>query len=181
MSVQTTYSDAPAAAYSGLLIGDDHDIIPMKNVEASAEMPFGAAVCFKLSSPATDQDAVLPAAETDTVCGIVVKSNVYDRTYTLMDGSTAGELGTTGLKPGAMLNILRKGTIWVYCRTAIAVGDRLWVRAVASGGSPAEFLGAPENADDGTDTIDCTKQGVFMSSCAAGGFAKLEVDFTNKP
>lgn len=179
MSVQTTYSDAPSAAYSGLLIGADHEIVPMVNAEASAEMPFGAGICRKTSSPATDQDAILPAAEGDMVWGILVHSNIYDRTYTLADGTTAGELGTTGVKPGAMLNILRRGLVWVYCRKAIEVGDRLWIRAVASGGSPAEFLGAPEPDDDSTDMIDCTGQGVFESSCGAGGFAKLRVDFTN--
>ena len=54
------------------------------------------------------------------------------------------------------------------------------VAAAVAGGDP-EFLGGINNADDSTDMIDCTKQGIFLTSAAAGGLAVLDVDFTNKP
>ena len=185
MSLQTDYPTVTPVGYSGQLIGatEDHDIVMAKNVEASASIAFGRAVVFKLSSPTTDYDVLLPAAETATVAGIVIYLNQYSRAFTTTDitgaSVTVGELDGTGLRPNTMMAILRRGTILVTVEDATLVGDRLWVRAVA-GGDP-EFLGGIVNADDSTDTIDCTKQGVFLSSAAAGGLAMLSVDFTNKP
>lgn len=174
MSVQTTYLDKPAKCFAGMRSSQNPgDLVDtFRNVESSAEIAFGLAVCFDLSTPVTDKDALLPAAETNKVAGIVLHSHSHSN-------GTGGDLGTTGLKVGALMDVMRRGRVWVYCRLATAVGDRLWVRAVSGGG--AEVLGGIENADDSTDMIDCTKQGVFVSSCDAGGFAELEVDFTNEP
>lgn len=179
IALQTTYNLAPAIGMEGSLAENvPHVIIPGKNVEASASIPFGRAVCFDLSAPASDYSMLLPAAETDTVAGIVLHKDRYARTWTSADGTVNGELDSTGLVTGTLMDVLRKGRVLVKCRLATAVGDRLWVRAVAGAG---EWLGACEQADDSTDTIDCTKQGVFLSSCSALGLAWLEVDFTNKP
>jgi hypothetical protein len=169
VAVQSTFSVNHAVAYSGQLADNGpHDIATMRNDESTAEMAFGRAVRFASVSDA--QSAKLPAAETDKVAGILVLSHAYDAEL---------ELGTTGVVPGAELNVLRKGRIWVTVEDAVEVGSRLWVRAVA-GGDP-EFLGGLCIADDGSDTIDCTNQGVFRSAASAGGLAVLEVDFTNKP
>lgn len=185
MTLQNDYSVNPPISYNGVLVGkaDDHDIVTFKNVEASASIAFGRAVVFKLSSPATDLDVLLPAVETDTVAGIVIKLDQYSRAFTTTDKDgasvTVGELDGTGLRPGTLMACLRRGKIHVIVEDTVAVGDRLWVRAVA-GGDP-EFLGGLLNADDSTDTIDCTKQGVFLTSASAGGIAVLDVDFTVKP
>ena len=37
------------------------------------------------------------------------------------------------------------------------------------------------NHTDTVDTVDCTNQGVWLTTAAAGGLGVLEVDFTNKP
>ena len=173
MPVQTSVSDAPAVAYPGLLIGTQHTIIGMRNAEASAEIPFGYGVVFK-SAGTTDQDAILPTAETDLFMGVVCHSDVYDRTYTLASGSTAGELGASGLKPGAMMNVVRKGMLWVTAEDAVTVGQKLWVRCTAGGAG--EVVGGLVNADEGTETIDATAVGTWMSSAAAGGLAMLSLD-----
>lgn len=179
MAVQTSISDMPSAAFAGDLVGINHQIDPMKSVEASAEIPFGYAVAFKASG-ATDQDALLPlAANSPIIAGIVVKSDVYDRTYSLADGSTGGELGTTGLKPGAMLNVLRQGRIWAVCVSGCTPGARLYVQKTVNGGTRP--LGALDSAADGMNSVDATKQGVWKTTASAGGLAILEVDFTNAP
>lgn len=172
MPVQTSVSDMPSAAFAGLLVGTQHTIVGMKNAHASDEMVPGRGVVFKAA--AGDQDATLPASETDKFAGVVVHSDVYDRSYTLADGSTAGELGTAGYKVGAMVNVLRRGQIWAVCEDGCAPGDRLWVRAVA-GGAP-EYLGGLNNADDGTDMIDATAVGVWLTSASAGGLAILSLN-----
>ncbi len=185
MALQTDYPTVTPSGYSGQLVGatEDHDIIPAKNAEATASIGFGRAVVWKLSSPATDLDVLLPAAETDIVAGIVIRIDQYGRAFTTTDNAgasvTIGELDGTGLRPGTIMAILRRGTILVTVEDAVLVGDRLWVRN-QSDGDP-EFLGGILNADDSTDTIDCTKQGQFLTSAAAGGLAQLYVDFNNKP
>ena len=167
MAVQTTYNLTLTTAIEGMLADTGpHDIVSKFNEEASAEIAFGRGVKFGTN----DNGALLPAAESDKIVGITVHSHQY------ADES----LGSTGVVAGGALNVLRKGRIWVMARTAVAPGDRLWVRAVSSG-TGYETLGGLEDADDSTDTIDCTAQGVWLTTAAQGALAVLEVDFTNKP
>jgi hypothetical protein len=173
MPVQTSVSDAPSVAFEGLLVGTQHEIVGMKNAHASAEIAWGMGVVFKAGANA-EFEATLPALETDKFCGIVVKSDVYDRTYTLADGSTGGELGTTGLKPGAMMNVLRQ--IWARCEDGCAPGDKLWVRCTVGSPAGTEYLGSLNNADEGTEMIDATAVGTWLTTAAAGGLAILSLD-----
>jgi hypothetical protein len=168
MSVQTTYATNMSAAFAGMRASNNPGdvIIPMRNNEASAEIAFGRAVKYEGSTD--DDGALLPTAETSKIAGIVM----HRHGYTV--GSN-GELGTTGLKPGAIMEVMKKGELWVTVEDAVVPGDRLWVRAVA-GGDP-EFLGGLLPADDSTDTVDCTAFGEFQTTAAAGGLARLRIDF----
>jgi hypothetical protein len=176
MSVQTSYGTTLTSAIEGALADSGaHDVVTKYNAEATAAISFGKAVKFG----ATDQAALLPAAETDKICGIVLHTDQYS-TGSEGELKQDGTSWTNGLRPGAAMSILRKGRMWAVARTAVAPGDRLWVRAV-SAQSGHEFLGGLEDADDSTDMIDCTAQGVWLSTAAQGELAILEVDFTNKP
>lgn len=178
LALQTTYSTAPAIGFEGMLEGTyPAMIVTAKNAEASASIGFGRAVVRK-AVPTSDLDAVLPSAETDKPFGIVVHSHNYTRTWIDADGNTLGDLDTTGLKPGVLLSLLRKGRILVKCEDGCVPGDKLWIRAVAAG--DPEFLGGLNSADDSTDMIDATAMGEWQSTATAGGLAWLEVDFTNK-
>lgn len=170
MAVQTSYGVTMTKAIEGALADDGaHDCVALYNEEASASIPFGRGVAFGTA----DNGALLPAAETDKIAGITVHSNQYTT-------GSDGELTDDGLIPGAVMTVLRKGRIWAMARTAVTPGDRLWVRAVSSD-TGYEVLGGLEDADDSTDTIDCTAQGVWRSTAAQGELAILEVDFVNKP
>lgn len=175
MTVQSTFGDNPAIGFAGTLDSNlAHDVITMKNAEASASIAFGRAVKFK-DTVTSDKDAVLPAAETDTILGIVLRSDTYAVAWTDLDGNTYGQLDSTGVKPEAFLNVLRRGRVLVVCEDGCEPGDKLWVRAVA-GGDP-EFLGGLNSADDSTDMIDCTSKGTWMTTASAGGLAWLDVNF----
>lgn len=175
MTVQSSFSDGPAIGYAGTLDSNlAHDVITMKNAEASASIAFGRAVKFK-DTVTSDKDAVLPAAETDKILGIVLRSDTYGVAWTDLDGNTYGQLDSTGVKPGAFLNVLRRGRVLVVCEDAVEAGDKLWVRAVA--GAAPEYLGGLNNADDSTDMIDCTANGTWLTSASAGGLAWLDVNF----
>lgn len=166
MTAQSTYNQDPTVGIEGALAdAGAHDVKAMRNDEASAEMAFGHAV--KFASTTDGQSAKLLTAITgEIVAGILVHANSYPDTA----------LGTVGVKVDEKLNILRKGRIRVKCEDGCDVGDRLFIRAVATGG---EIAGALLAAVDGTDTIDSQGQGVWLESAAAGGFSILEVDFTN--
>lgn len=168
MSVQTTYSTNMSAAFAGMRASYNAGdvVVPMRNNEASAEIAFGRAVKYEGSTD--DDGALLPTAETSKIAGIVL----HRHGYTV---GSAGELGTTGLKPGAIMEVMKRGEIWAICEDGCAPGDKLWVRAVA-GGDP-EFLGGLNSADDSTDMVDCTAVGEWRTTAAAGGLAKLMIKF----
>lgn len=178
IALQTSYSAAPGTAYEGQLHGQGpHDIVMTKNAEVSASIAFGRAVKLK-SSPTTEKDVVLPTAGSDAIFGIHIKTDAVERTWTGADGTTFGEYDGTGFRPGSLLNTLRGGKIVVVCQSGCVVGDRLFVRAIAG---TFTVIGGLESLADSTNTIDCTKQGQWLSPAAAGAFAVLDVDFTNKP
>lgn len=166
MTAQSSYSLEMAKGFEGQL--DDQkevNVVAMRNDEASAELEFGYAIKY---ASTTDHKSgkKLTAITGETVAGIVVHSHAYDAT----------QLGTSGVKPGNKLSVLRKGRILVACEDGCDVGDRLHVRAVATGG---EIAGALRASADGTDTIDSQGQGQWLSSATAGALAWLEVDFLN--
>jgi hypothetical protein len=129
-------------------------------------MPFGIAV----KEGTGDNDANLPGAGTDKLAGILLHSHAYDKN---------NELGTTGLKPKAVLGVLRKGRVYVTVEEAVVKGDRLFVRHTAGVGGTQK--GAVRKSAVGGETVDATKQGVFLTSASAAGLAVLEVDFVNEP
>ncbi len=176
MATQTTYGTTMTKAIEGALADNGaHDVIPKYNEEASLAVKFGAAVKFGT----VDTGALLPSAQADKICGIVVHSNQYS---VGSDGELKqdGTAWTNGLRPGAVMSILRKGRIWVLAGSDVTPGDRLYVRRTSSGAGN-EFLGGCEDAADSTDMVDCTAQGVWLDTALAGTLARLEVDFTNKP
>jgi hypothetical protein len=179
MSVQTTFSDNPAIGYAGMLDSNvSHDVVTMVNVEASASMPFGKGIVFKQTSPVTAKDALLPAAQTDVPVGILVHSHNYARTWTNEAGTVYGELDSTGVKPGAHLNVLRRGRILVVCTSGCEIGDKLYIRCTnGSGGTAGRVPGDLENASDSTFMIDATATGTWVSNASAGGLAWLDVKF----
>lgn len=173
-AVQTSVLVTPARAFAGMLADDaKNDTITMRNSD-SVSMPFGAMVAYLTSSPATEQDTILPAASTAKIVGPLVHKHNYARTFTLPDGTVAGELDATGLVVGVSFAVLRQGRIWVICEDGCNPGDRLFIRF--SGGT----LGASRSTDAGGSTcINANNQGQWLTKASAGGIAKLEVDFRN--
>ncbi len=182
MPVQSTYAAAPPAAFAGMIADDtDPDVMTMINAD-SVSIPFGYCVAFKTSSPASDKDAILPGSGAK-LAGIVVHNHDFARTVTVLDldgnSVTIGDLDSTGLVVGAPMGVLWRGTIWVKVQQAVVVGDRLFVCNAT--GTTFTSKGQIGNADESSNTIDATNIGRFTSSSAVGGFAKLQVDFSQKP
>jgi len=132
----------------------------------------------------TDFDVLIPSTQADLVAGILIYENDYIPTFDTVDINgavvTAGQLKVgVGLIPGTLMSTIRRGKIRVICESAVKPGDRLFVRALV--GTGLQIVGGLGNAADASKMIDCTKQGVWLSSAAAGGIAVLSVDFGAKP
>ena len=105
---------------------------------------------------------IIAAASTDTVMGIAVYSNAYAKE----------EFGTTGLKAGSMISVLRSGRILVKAGVTVADGQRAYYQT-----STKKWVIAAV----ALDTIDMTGQAVFRSSGILDQLVQLEVEMTNKP
>jgi len=163
---QLTYDKLRPIGYDGqLATTEPHITFAMRNDDAG-NMPFGRAVIHDSVSDETAASK-LTAITGETVAGIVLKQESYADT----------QIAADGVLPGNHLNVLVRGRVLVVCEDGCNVKDRLHIRAVLAG---VEESGALLAAQDGTDTIDATSQGVWLTSAAAGGLAWLEVDFTRK-
>lgn len=175
MGVQTTYPDYALATagvpFAGMLAdnGDDVGIKMMYNAEASAQLALGEPVArFLAGGP---QAAKRLAASTDIVAGIILHTNAASN-------APGGDLGTTGLLPGAFMNVLRSGRVWATCITGCAIGDRLFVSYAVGG--PYTAAGQLGNVTQASTTIDCTTKAEWQTVAAAGAVAILDCDFVNK-
>jgi hypothetical protein len=162
---QTSIPSALTIAFAGMLADMcEHDIRTAVSVESSAEIPFGVMVAHDTTS----DGAKLPAASTAKCMGVVTHSHAYDK---------PNELGTTGLKPKAVLNVLTRGRAWVTVEETVAVGDRGYIRYAAGAGGTQ--LGGFRKSAVTNETIDVTKNVKFLTAASAAGLALAEFDMMN--
>jgi hypothetical protein len=161
---QTSYSTYFAAAIAGMLADTYRlgDYLHAKQAEASAEIPFGVMV----AKGTNEKMGILPAAANAVLKGVLLHQHIYE----------ARDLGTVGLKPGPMMNLVNKGRIWVITETSVTDGQRAFIRyAAGSGGSQ---LGAFRNAAVTNETIDLTGRARFVGDHTSG-LAIVEIDMLN--
>jgi hypothetical protein len=184
MILQNDYPINPRPAFEGQIIGplEACDFLPVRNVDA-VSIPFSRAVAWKKTGQTSDFDVQLPAAQTDSIAGIVVFFHQYMPAFQVrgLDGNpvTIGQFDMNGIRPGQMFVILRRGAIKVKLEAGCAVDDRLFVRAIV--GAAGTVQGGFSNAAEANHMIDCTRQGVFLTSATSAGFAELRVNFDAKP
>jgi hypothetical protein len=181
--MQTSINKAgQPVAVAGMLSdnGPVKDIVSRFSEDAVNVLPFGIGVKVGSKRNAVD----LPSTIADTIDGV----NVFG--YNHLPG-LIGDLSATlgGLKQNAGLQVLRIGRIYVvvdsFLSSISANIDRTYLRAISHAGV-GTVVGAFTNAADGSDTIDLTKDGVFVSGIftSADGTTKIaeaEFNFTAKP
>jgi hypothetical protein len=177
---QTTVASAGQSIGVAGQVADSgpHDIVSKFSEEASAEMAFGLGVVQGTGA----NGVLLPSGSGDKFAGV----NVFG--FNHMPG-TNGDLGTTGLKPKAGLQLMRKGRILVKLDKSVTVVspgvDRPYLRYTADGTTNPE-VGAFGVASDSGKNLDITKNGVFVSGMltladGTGHAAILEFDAAIKP
>jgi hypothetical protein len=173
----------------GQIIDDAGVVDPVSgfNEETVNQIPFGCGVVQGVA----DDGVKLPSASTDKPVGISAWS-MWHLPAGINDpsGNPSGDLGTVGLMPRAGVTKFRKGRILVPIDAGISIApqDRPWLRFRTDGAlntQPGTFSNAQ---DGGSNLIDMTRLGVFVSSIfvvdnPTGGStnaAILEVDFTSR-
>lgn len=120
--MNTSYAEQDAA-FAGMLAdtGRLTDRAPYVQGEATAEIGFGYGVAEGTAAPQAGglNGAILPVDANSVFAGVLQHAYDYD---------SRTELGTTGIKPGAALNVLKKGRVWVYTEGTIAKGATLFWR-----------------------------------------------------
>lgn len=141
--------------------------------ETGAVIPFGHAVLLNTAGTA-DLSAKLPAGASATgVVGVTLDSNTFEVNA---DAKTAD--GRVGYPAKVVTNVLSSGIVYVYSKDAIAVGDavRIYHTDGASAASDGSYKGRFGKTAVSGKTFNVTAGARWLSSCAAGGIALLEID-----
>lgn len=169
MSLPQTSVANPAIAVDGMLADDGpKNILSKINGEASAEIPFGKMV----ARGSADDEVLKLAATSDKLVGVVVFGQAYAKTA----GGATLELGTTGLTPNTLMDVLSEGRMYVFPEEAVTPTSAVRVRAVAAG---AEVAGAFRATADSTDCIDISKFARWLTTGSSTVPAVVEIDMRN--
>lgn len=163
MTVQDTYPDRPDIGLEGQRADSgDYDCVAGTNKEASAGMRIGAFVAREGGSDPLG--ALNFAAITDRVFGFLEHSHAYHKDQGVLNDE---------VQPGFKLSVARGGRFLALCEDGCSPGDRLHIRAVATG---LEVPGAARASQDGTDTISAAAWGEWQSVTAAGQLGVLSIN-----
>lgn len=159
---QTTYRTVMPTGIEGAIADDGPAVDIESRVSSTAtatEIPFGRPVASVSGSEA--KACVLCTDYNYTPIGIAVHSHSY----------AAEELGTSGIKSGSKVNVLRHGRVLLKAGGSISDGQRLYYQT-----STGKWVTAAVAAD----TIDMTAQVIARSSGVLNDLIIAEVDMSNK-
>jgi hypothetical protein len=156
-------------AFPGMQNGlNKNKVKPGLNEEASAELRFGVAV-----KQGTADDGVLACTATNNLI-----AGIFQQSHALVKdpGTGVGELGDTGLLPGAVGDLAEEGELWVLTEEAVTPSSSVRIRCVAAG---AEVAGAFRATADSTDCVDVSDRCKWAGTYASG-YALLKFDFRRR-
>ena len=143
------------------------------STETTLQLPFGTVVKDDASNKGVGCKAM--AAQADLPLGIIPYAAAYQINHEL--SQTADANGNIGLLSGTMIQIKKRGRLWVQIEEDVADGDavKYRVNALGAGVGPGSFR---KTASAG-NTVDISKFARWVgANLAANGFGLLEFDFT---
>lgn len=161
MSQQTSYDNAQAAAFAGLLADLDGSYVRgMRNMETAA-VPFGIGVIQGTGA----NDFQLPDSAGDDVIGVLAHShNAQAFSASIAQGLDANQAG----------NVVFRGAVYVKVEEAVAPGDDVYCRHTANGAGKLQPGAFRKDADSGNALA---VQGArWLTSTAGAGIAALLFD-----
>lgn len=143
MAAQTSYTTALPKAFAGMLSDASDNLVDSRRNAESSELPFGILVAYDATP--TDDGMKLPAAAGDSakLLGALFNSPARDNIGT-----------TTGLKAGALGNVLSRGRCWMqYDGSAPAISDPVYCRFATSADTLRTQKGAVRKDADGVADV----------------------------
>lgn len=158
---QTSYTTRPTIAFEGM-VADWGPKDYSYGRDDTNSLHFGRIVIHG----ATDSEVLHPAGTAGTPKGLVAHS--HD-----MESFDA----TNDVPIGHIVNILRKGRIWVIPETDVVPGNPVYYRHANAGAAP-EALGRLRDDDDGSSgDVTLLEGAVWRSTALAGTPALVEINF----
>jgi hypothetical protein len=173
---QTTYTLTPNEAIAGMIADIRYSTVESFEMEDAAGIGFGLGVCI---------GAIVPTF-TSLVKGCKALTLISDNVlgFTAQQHTEQGYPFTTAsgtYAQGQMVNVLRKGKIWVVCNTGCAFGDQVYV------GYTGSYIGQAGNSSSnsvlvtgcvfasylsgaGIALVDCNMPGAAQGIAGATGF-----------
>ena len=170
---QGSYPLAQTKGHEGMLADLQAYVSRSYRNESGAVVPFGHLLIQNGSGTVDASGKLLAGASATDVVGLALDSN----TFTIdADAKTAD--GRVGYKAKATMNVLTKGVAYVFSKDAIAMGDavRVYHTDGASAASTGAYAGRFGKTAAAGKTFEVTAGARWLSSCAAGGIAQLEID-----
>jgi hypothetical protein len=166
----TSYTEQ-LAAYAGMLamLDDGKHIVAARNGETSLEIPFGACVIRKASDDITPSSSIasvtVPKLTGFRAYGVVVHSHDYEN-------GPNGTLGTTGLKPDAQMNIMRRGQMYVNTEDLSTEGLAAFARYTDNGANLAGNLRSDTDGGKAEEVLGI----IWRTTRADAGLVLVDVD-----
>ena len=170
---QGSYPLAQTKGHEGMIADLQAYVSRSYRNETGAVIPFGHLL-IQNAAGTVDASGKLPAGASATnVVGLALDSN----TFTIDAGAKTAD-GRVGYKAKATMNVMTSGVAYVYSKDAIAIGDavRVYHTDGASAASTGAYLGRFGKTAAAGKTFEVTAGARWLSSCAAGGIAQLEID-----
>jgi hypothetical protein len=163
--LNTSYAEQDVGFAGMLADSGDNRVESYVQGEASEEIAFGWGVVqgTEGTPPAADK-AIKPVDANSKVVGIVLHSHNYHPDV---------ELGTTGVKPKAMLSVLKKGVVYLYVEDTVVKDANLYLRYTANGAG--KLVGQWRSDADSSKAL--LVRGVTAAASRTGaGLVKCNVD-----
>lgn len=157
---QTTFNDEPGASFAGMLADSKPADIISRALGGAANVSFGRMLGYG-ATPADEVAALADGAAIGAMAGVSVHRHTPDR---------ASLTGTEGIVPDEMVDVLRKGRVWVAVDTAVTPGDP--VHVVQTGATKGAFRASA----DGGNTTDISTKARWESTTTGAGIAILDLN-----
>lgn len=156
---QTTYTSQPGESYQGMLGDSKETDIISRALGGATNVEFGKMLAYG-ATPAKECAPLADGAAAITFAGVAVHRHTPDRA-----SLTADE----GIVPDEMVDLLRKGRVWVPVDEAVTPGEAVYV--VHTGATKGSFR---KSADGGNTLVIAGAS--WQSTTGAAGIALLDLN-----
>lgn len=155
--------------------------------QAGAVIPFGVPVATDNTPTSNEVNAVDLAGGPTLIQGLALMANIFEgndeSAYVARSGQYPGSAlaadGRLGYPNLQTITLLRRGVIWVYSTSAIAIGDAVkFFKADHSGTIANAFQGRFTKTAAANVTITVATGASWRSETAGNGLVELAIDFS---